>query len=416
MKRILWVCNTPLPEIQRKVGVKQYNEGWLIGISNQLRQRKDIDFHYAFPQTRYKETLECTIDGITFWGFYDYHKNMYKIEKEGIEIFRSIIKKINPDIIHIFGTEYPHALECVSSISNKGKIIISLQGLTSEIAKVYMNGIPLEDRLMGQFKSGRYKCLITEQYDFYRRGVNERKILSSIKNVIGRTDWDRKFLEKINPECRYYHCNETLRDVFYEETWNLEEIQRHSIFISQAYYPIKGLHILISALPLIKRRYPDTMVYVAGWKKFEDEHTPYGHYIRKLLRKYHVEKDIVSVGYLVDEKMKQRLLKTHIMLMPSIIENSPNSIGEAMLLGTPVVAADVGGISSILHDKIEGYLYPCMDKKKLAKKICKIFESDKLALYFSRNGKKRAKELYSKSHNIEQLIEIYQAVGDRDKK
>lgn len=415
MKRILWVCNTPLPEIQREVRVKKYNEGWLIGISNQLRQRKDIDFHYAFPQTRYKETLKREINGITFWGFYDCHKNIYKIEEEGIEIFRSIIKEINPDIIHIFGTEYPHALECVRSIPDKRKIIVSLQGLTSEIAKVYTNGIPMEDRLVGKFRSGRYKCLLTEQYDFYKRGINERKILLSIKNVIGRTDWDKKCVEKINPECRYYHCNETLRGVFYEGTWNIEEIHRHSIFISQAYYPIKGLHILIMALPLIKRKYPDTMVYVAGRKNFEDEHTPYGRCIRKMLKKYHVEKNIIPVGYLADEKIKQRLLKTHLMLMPSMIENSPNSIGEAMLLGTPVVAADVGGIPSILHDKIEGYLYPSMDEKKLAKKICKIFESDKLALYFSRNGKKRAKELYSKSHNMEQLLAIYQAVGDRDK-
>lgn len=413
MKRILWVCNTPLPEIQREIRVKKYNEGWLIGISNQLRQREDIDFHYAFPQNKFKETLKKTIDGITFWGFHNCHKNEYKIEKESIETFHLLIKKINPDIIHIFGTEYSHTLECISSISEKEKIIVSLQGLVSEIAKVYMHGIPIGARVAGQFKAGKYRCLLNEQYVFYKRGINEKKILLNIKNAIGRTDWDRKCVEKINPECRYFHCNETLRDVFYDGTWDIEKIQRHSIFVSQAYYPIKGLHILISALPLIKRGYPDTMVYVAGWRTFQEEHTPYGRYIRKLLKKYHVEKNVVSVGYLSDIKMKQRLLKAHIMLMPSTIENSPNSIGEAMLLGTPVVASDVGGIPSILHDKIEGYLYPSMDEKKLAKKVCKIFESDKLALYFSRNGKKRAKELYSKSHNIEQLLEIYQAVGDR---
>ena len=192
MKRILWVCNIPLPEIQRKVRVKRYNEGWLIGISNQLRQRKDIDFHYAFPQTSFKETLEKTIDGITFWGFYDCHKNMHKIDRKSIETFHSIIKKINPDIIHIFGTEYPHALECVNSISDKRKIIISLQGLTSEIAKVYTNGIPIGARLAGRFKAGKYQCLLTEQYDFYKSGANEKKILLNVKNVIGRTHWDRK--------------------------------------------------------------------------------------------------------------------------------------------------------------------------------------------------------------------------------
>ena len=42
MKKILWVCNTPLSEIQKEVGVKNYKEGWLTGISNQLRKREDI--------------------------------------------------------------------------------------------------------------------------------------------------------------------------------------------------------------------------------------------------------------------------------------------------------------------------------------------------------------------------------------
>ena len=77
--------------------------------------------------------------------------------------------------------------------------------------------------------------------------MNEKKILQNVSNVIGRTEWDRKCVMSINQRCHYYHCNETLRDTFYEGSWNIENIQRYSIFVSQAYYPIKGLHILISA-------------------------------------------------------------------------------------------------------------------------------------------------------------------------
>ena len=101
MKKILWVCNTPLSEIQKEVGVKNYKEGWLTGISNQLRKREDIELHYAFPQKKYRRTLNLKIDGITFWGFYDCHDTMYGTKEEGIRIFRSIINKINPDVIHI---------------------------------------------------------------------------------------------------------------------------------------------------------------------------------------------------------------------------------------------------------------------------------------------------------------------------
>lgn len=413
MKTILWICNTPLPEIQQEVRVKNFNEGWLIGISEQLRKREDIVFHYAFPQNVRKRTINRTINGITFWGFYNSRKNLYDIKKENIQFFTSIIKKINPDIIHIFGTELPHALECVNSIPDKAKFIVSIQGLTSEIARVYMQGIPIKDRLLGKFKRGKYHCLLTEQYGFYRRGMNESNLLRNVTNVIGRTDWDKKCVNAINFKCRYYLCNETLRDIFYYDNWNIEKIQRHSIFISQASYPIKGLHILITALPLIKKKYPDVMVYVSGSKAFLENDTPYGRCIKNMLRKYRVEKAVSFLGFLDDEGIKKRLLSAHVMLMPSLIENSPNSVGEAMLIGTPVVAARVGGIPSILNDKTEGYLYDSTNKAELAQKINTIFKNNKLAVQFSKNGRKRARELYNKTENAEQLLKIYEDVAER---
>ena len=98
------------------------------------------------------------------------------------------------------------------------------------------------------------------------------------------------------------------------------------------------------------------------------------------------------------------------MLMPSLIENSPNSIGEAALLGVPVVAAAVGGIPDLLRDGREGLLYPGMDKEALARKVCQVFENDHLALYFSRNGKKRAREQYNRERNGQQLLKIYDSI------
>jgi Glycosyltransferase len=397
------------------VKIKSYNEGWLIGISNQLRKRDDIIFYYAFPQSSSTKVIKKSINGINFLGFYNNHKNAYKVEDENIKVLRSIINGVNPDLIHVFGTELPHELECIYSIPKKerNKVVVSVQGLTTEIAKVYTSGIPVKNRVFGKFNNNKYCCILSDNYEFYRRGMNEKKILQNVSNVIGRTEWDRKCVMSINQRCHYYHCNETLRDTFYEGSWNIENIQRYSIFVSQAYYPIKGLHILISALPYIKNRYSNVMVFVAGKKEFLSN--AYGCYIKKMMKKMDLENDIKFVGYLSDEEMKRWLLKSHIMLMPSMIENSPNSIGEAMLLGTPVVASNVGGIPSILDNGTDGYLYSSMDKIDLAKKVCKIFASDRVALRISENGKKAARFLYNKENNIEQLIRIYKEITKNSK-
>lgn len=415
MKKVLWICNTPLPDIQNLIGVKNYNEGWLVGISNQLRKRDDIIFYYAFPQKKKNRTIRKTINGINFLGFYNYHKNLYQIEKESIKAFKSVIQEIDPEIIHIFGTEFPHSLESVCSVAeeNRNKIVVSIQGLTSEISKVFTCGIPLKYQLIGKFDDYKYRCILSDKYEFYRSGINEKKLLRGVVNIIGRTDWDRKCVMSINQKCHYYHCNETLRDTFYDGSWNIQNIQKHSIFISQAFYPIKGLHVLIGALPYIRKNYPDVMVYVAGKKEFLEENTPYGHYIKMLIKKMKLENNIRFLGYLTAAKVKQWLLKAHVMIMPSIIENSPNSIGEAMLLGTPVVASNVGGVSSIVENGVDGYLYSVMNKIELAQNVHKIFANDKVAIRISRNGKKTAKLLYSKEDNIKQLMLIYDEIINR---
>lgn len=411
MKKILWVCNTPLTEIQDAVGLKCYGEGWLTGISNQLRTREDIELHYAFPQNIYKRVLNIRKNGIIFWGFYNGYKTAYTVKKESIQIWNYIIQKVNPDIIHIFGTEYSHSLECLNSIKNKEKVVISLQGIISELAKVYLHGIPTIDRFIGKFKGNQYQCIFTEKIDFYKRGMNERTVLLNAGHVIGRTYWDRKCVKRINPKCKYYHCNETLRDTFYEGIWDINKIQRYSIFVSQGNYSIKGLHMLIPALSAIKKKYPDVMVYVAGNKNFIKEDTSYGHLIKKLLKKHHVEENFIFLGFLTGEKIKQRLLKSHIIIMPSLLENSPNSIGEAMLLGVPVVASNVGGIPNILHNNTDGYLYSVNDKNDLQNKVCKIFANDSIALNFSKNARKTAQILFDKSRNLEQLLYIYNEIG-----
>ena len=60
--------------------------------------------------------------------------------------------------------------------------------------------------------------------------------------MIGRTDWDEACTKEINPKVQYHFCNESLRDSFYSGSWEYQNCEKHSIFMSQAATPIKGLH------------------------------------------------------------------------------------------------------------------------------------------------------------------------------
>ena len=107
---------------------------------------------------------------------------------------------------------------------------------------------------------------------------------------------------------------------------------------------------------------------------------------------------------------------THVALIPSAIENSPNSLAEAMLVGTPIVASYVGGVPDMLKDKEEGFLYCYNDPGMLATYISKIFESDELASYFSNNSRKTAWKRHDPLQLENTLIDIYDVTGKSPKK
>lgn len=408
MKKIMWLCNTPLQEMREELGINISGESWLQGISNQLRKQEDIELHYVFPQEKMQGVLKRQIDGICFWGFCSNGGKEYEFSEKRRRQIKKIVQEINPDIIHIFGTEFAHTLECVRGVPDQRKIVVSIQGLVSELAKVYIRKIPVTECIVST--AGR-ESLWQTKYNFYRRGINERAVLKEVRNIIGRTAWDKKCVKRQNPDCRYFYCSETLRECFYEGAWDICKIERHSIYVSQAYYPIKGFHILLESLGDVLKSFPDTHVYVAGGKGFLGTGDAYGKYIGKLIMKYGLKNNITFLGVLPAEKVKERLQQAHLMVMPSLLENSPNSIGEAAILGTPVVAGRVGGIPSIVRDKREALLYSGHNAKRLAECIKRIFSSDELALKLSENGKKRAKRLYDRLGNLEKLQKIYETIG-----
>ena len=100
----------------------------------------------------------------------------------------------------------------------------------------------------------------------------------------------------MNPKRKYYKCNESLRNAFYTGQWKYSECKPHQIFISQASYPIKGLHKVLEAASLIRKAYPDLLIKVAGQNIFHGnviKGNTYGNYIQYLIRKYRLENNIV---------------------------------------------------------------------------------------------------------------------------
>jgi len=348
--KVLWLCNIVLPDFSSEFGLRKNNAGgWMTGMLHQLESREDLDIAICCPIIDSWRAKDGVCNNHRYYSFplvaSEYRDNVK-------ERFRVILGDYVPDVIHIWGTEYPHTLEMVNACEESGlldRVVINIQGLVSVCAQHYYADVP-----------DRYRTMVVKGYptikegcdDFARKGKYEIEALKKVRHVIGRTDWDEACTKKINPDAEYHFCNEILRDEFYRHVgeWNYEACEQHTIFVSQAGYPIKGLHYLLKAMPDILQCYPDAHVYVGGHDvtqpNFDGDVRPYGQYIKDLLDEYGLAEHVTFLGQLNEQEMIAQYKRANVFVSASTIENESNSISEAVLIGCPTVSSLVGGVVS----------------------------------------------------------------------
>ena len=246
-------------------------------------------------------------------------------------------------------------------------------------------------------------------------GKIENRTISNSNHIIGRTDWDYAAVKAINPNLTYHKCNEILRDEFYSnEPWNYKNCEKHTIFMSQGSYPIKGLHQAIEAISIIKRRYPKLILKISGQNIFSTDSfynkvkiSSYAKYINHLIRKYDLTENVQFLGTLNVNQIIQEYLQSNVYLMASSIENSPNSIGEAMILGVPIVSSFVGGIPNFIEHNTDGYLYQFDSPYMIAHYIQKTFEESGNIQLRLMNTREKAMKIFDSVQNSTEMIQIY---------
>lgn len=384
--------------------------GWMY---SSLKRLKDISDCKIAVATVYsgKEFIRRQIDGVQYYLLPLNGKSKTNYNHKLESFWLQVQNEFSPEVVHIHGTEYPHGLAYVKSCGNKG-VVVSIQGLVSVCARYYNDGIDFKDLRIYTFRDFiRRGGFLANQRSFERLGTYECELISRVNHIIGRTEWDKAHCWAINPNAKYHHVGETLRPSFYNAKWTYENCETHSIFVSQASYPIKGLHMLLKAMPLVLHYYPDTKIYVAGgditiqpWWRI----TSYGKYLKNLIQKYNLREHIIFTGMLNEEKMCAQYLKANVFVCCSAIENSPNSLGEAQLLGVPYLATFAGGIPEIVNMNPQ-VLYRYEEYEELAKKICEIFKNYEI------QSNSPVTYLYDQTKNTASLLSTYRDVIKNEK-
>ncbi len=507
--RILWLCNTMLPRIAMARGKAYSNkEGWLTGLSEALLSnvalQEKVELFVAFPEAgsknRAKEQNKAhgeknfaaqgaagnnaaqNYDGLTAisgevakgiipatdntasFSWYAFLANLNYLSLHEYDAsleakMQAILLDAKPDVIHCFGTEYPHTLamcRAAKALGMTDKLLLGMQGVCERYAKAYfadlpkevINGVTLRDVLRGD-------SLKQQQAKYQVRAAHEKEAIEKAGNVAGRTKFDKAYAMEVNPGAHYFTLQETLRPCFYEGGWQAENAAPHTIFISQADYPLKGFHYLLLAAGELRRAYPDLKILVAGnalvgGKSLKGalKISAYGKYLKKLIKENDLANHVTFLGMCSAEEMKAVYLKSSVFVCCSASENSPNSLGEAMLLGMPIAAADVGGIPSMFAPA-DGVLYegwreeagdskPQADKAeadreaqvrtqvveaptqdalsaqahRLADAIRFLFENPAQAEAFGQAARAHARHTHDGAKNVADLLAIYEQIAN----
>lgn len=413
--KVLWLCNSPTARIQAELSdTVSPMCGWQNDIADILDESSDIELSVVSLQNKQIEDIQIRWgSNSTYIGIFFPNITTTEYDDSLEYRFKVVIDMIQPDIVHIFGTEYMHTLAMVRAYNRPSRTVIHIQGLVSEIAKEYYAYLP-NNVIYGTLLSRFYQRheIYREKAAFEKRGVFEVEAIKNVGHIMGRTKWDRECTHKINSKARYHHVEELLRKDFFEGQWNIDNCKQRTIFMTQGAYPIKGLHLALEALRMIKTHYPDIELRVAGTKltlihKLGYRNLSYNRYIDRLITKYELQDNVTFLGLCDVSTVKQEMLNANIYLLPSSMENSSNSLGEAALLGVPIVASNVGGTPSIIEDDVDGLLYPAKEIDLLAKHIMSIIQNNELAERLSQHAREMAHIRYNRERAIDQLMETY---------
>ncbi len=424
---VLWLVNCMLPEFSEALGRPAGNTGgWLPSLVGAIRRfAPELELH-ILCEADGDYVAEC--NGVNYYSFKAINIGprwaRSKRSAFGMKL-RSLIKRICPSVIHCHGTENGY-LDFHEDVLCGIPVVVSLQGIINGYYPHYLGG--LTARRLRPYRNVIRNVLTGHNLEFvadsWRKDVSSREIrcLDKANCVAGRTDWDCAWAKALAPNAKYYHVGEILRPEFYVAKRNVGSAVHHSILASAALkYPLKGGHWLLEAVAFLKRDFPDVTVrFVDAQRLIEPKlmadkirMTEYHKFIKTRISELDLVDNVVLLPSLNAKEVVEELYSAEVFCLPSLVENSPNSLGEAQVVGVPCVATDVGGVSSMLENEKTGLLVPSGDAASLAYAIRRLFENKTLASRLAKEARRVALERHNPERVVSELKACYEEVMDK---
>lgn len=287
--------------------------------------------------------------------------------------------EINPDIVHSLVSFVPYST-AAALVRNRYPTILTVHGSESIQARFNMKmGIAFI----------RNKVITLQ---------NERYVLSKVPNIIVCSPQMKELIWNMTNSKIHVIPN----GVDFEDILNIQphkSIKYPSILYVGGLTKIKGIDILLNAVPVIIKKIPNLCIYIAGSGPEEDN-------LKKLVKELSIEKNVKFLGFISEEEKFSYYKSVDVCVFPSKYEPFGIVLLEAMACGKPVVASNIDGIPFVVEDGKTGLLFECGNVEDLAEKVITLLENKELREKMGKEGRERAKE-FTWDKIAEQTVDLY---------
>jgi glycosyltransferase involved in cell wall biosynthesis len=171
-----------------------------------------------------------------------------------------------------------------------------------------------------------------------------------------------------------------------------DSTKKDSVLVVASFNEHKGLHIVLKAFALVLKEVPSAKLVVVGQGNKEDTNR-----INNLVKDLGLSSSVTFLGQKSNEETLEEILRNE---MAVVAEQWPSEFGplalvEAMALGKPVVAGDIGSVHDFVRDGVNSYLAKYDSPEDFSRKIVDLLKNKEKAVEFGNRAREDGRILFS---------------------
>lgn len=331
-------------------------------------------------------------------------KILYSFNPYAYWELRRVLKEFNPDIVHVH--TIGHGSPSIFFALNKYPTVLTVHGPEPFTKSLILWCFPENNFKHGKREVSDLTFAGKLRY-FYHRYINDPLFALGFRNVdivVTLSHYMHDLMEKDALKNEYVPNATTLLTYHPLESGNIS----NTLCYAGRLESYKGVNFLIEALPMIAKEFPDTHLYIAGDGKGLAS-------LVDFTKTLGVKENVTFLGHLKRDELETFYTRSSILVLPSVYPEAFGKVGiEAMSVGRPVIATNVGGVSDWLIDGEVGYLVPPNDSRAIADVIIKLFSDKNKHISMSEKARKQSLNFDLEKH-VDRMVEIYESLIKKNK-